>query len=472
MQKTSTTSIRKRWAAGLLMMLLALMLAGSSFAAGDKKKKKKAESTEQKPASKVEIDTSKLVWPSPPSIARVRYLNYFAGMKIDYTPQPKKKKQGWMDRLAGAKPESESFNVKDFPFQLLGPYGIAFDSKGLVYVADQKVGAIFIFNAATRDVQLIRNGYEAHFGLINGLAIDDDDRLFVSDGKLHRVLIFDSKHEAVGQINEGLVDPVGLAIDKQNRFLYVVDTQQDQVIVFDADSLKLLRKIGTAGKNHWLTTPGDFGAPSNVALDKEGNIYVTDTMNNRVEIFDPDGNFISQFGKHGDGPGYLARPKGIAIDCDGHIWIADSFQDRVQVFNREGQLLTYLGGHGHFPGQFEALTGIAIDKENRVFTTEQYPGRLQMFRYVTDAEAAAEKSRREAEQERTTPKTGDSPSQKGGGESKEQTYATPRAEREFWLAEERQSRNDHGRLADPRLVEVDLTNATEAAFGNTYRRFE
>lgn len=461
MQKTSTTSNRKHWAAGLLMLLLALALAVPPSAAGDKKKKKKTGSTEQKPAPKVEIDTSKLVWPSPPSIARVRYLNYFAGMKIDYTPQPKKKRQGWMDRLAGAKPESETFNVKDFPFQLLGPYGIAIDSKGLVYVADQKVGAIFIFNTATRDVQLIRNGYEGHFGLINGLAIDDDDRLFVSDGKLHRVLIFDSKHEVAGQINEGLVDPVGLAIDKQNRFLYVVDTQQDQVIVFDADSLKVLRKIGTAGKNHWLTTPGDFGAPSNVALDREGNVYVTDTMNNRVEIFDPDGNFINQFGKHGDGPGYLARPKGIAIDCDGHIWVADSFQDRVQVFNREGQLLTYLGGHGHFPGQFEALIGIAIDKENRVFTTEQYPGRLQMFRYVTDAEAAAEKSRREAEQERTTPKTGDSPSQKGGGQNREENSATPQAKRECGQPDKGQDRDARNALADPRLVAVDLKNAFE-----------
>jgi sugar lactone lactonase YvrE len=473
MCKPSTTLTRKHKVAGMLAMLLALTLATPSFAAGDKKKKKKAgTSTEQNPAPKFAIDTSKLVWPSPPSIARVRYLNYFAGMKIDYTAQPKKKKQGWMDRLAGTKPESETFRAKDFPFQLLGPYGIAIDSKGLVYVADQKVGAIFIFNTTTRDVQLIRNGFEAHFGLINGLAIDDDDRLFVSDGKLHRVLIFDSEHQVVGQVNEGLVDPVGLAIDRQNRFLYVVDTQQDQVIVYDADSQKPLRRIGTGGKNHWLTTPGDFGAPSNVALDKEGNVYVTDTMNNRVEIFDPDGNFLSQLGKHGDGPGYLARPKGIAVDCDGHIWVADSYQDRVQVFNREGQLLTYLGGHGHFPGQFEALIGIAIDKENRVFTTEQYPGRMQMFRYVTDAEAATEKSRRQAEQEKTAPKTGDSSSQKGGGSSKEGSTATPQAEREFWLAEERQDRNVHGRLADPRFVAVDLTNAVEAAFGNLHRRFE
>jgi len=331
--------------------------------------------------------------------ARVRWLDYFAGSKVDYTPAATEKpKSTWMDRLAGGQSQAEKFNPKTFPFQLIGPYGIAVDAEGQVYVADQKVGAIFIFNPKTRDTQLIRNGYEAHFGWINGLAIDDDNRLFVSDGKMHHVLIFNAKHEVEGQISEGLQDPVGIALDTTNRFLYVVDTQQDQVIVYDADSLKLLRRIGTGGKNHFLTSPGDFGAPQGVALDKDGNVYVTDTLNNRVEIFDADGNFISLFGKHGDGPGYFARPKGIAVDSDGHIWVADEMEDRLQVFNREGQLLTFIGqGHGEMPGQFKALVGVAIDKQNRVFTTEQYPGRLQMFRYVTDAEAATEKTRHEEE---------------------------------------------------------------------------
>jgi len=86
------------------------------------------------------------------------------------------------------------------------------------------------------------------------------------------------------------------------------------------------------------------------------------------------------------------------VDSDGHIWVADSFTDRLQVFNREGQLLTYLGGHGTYPGQFGEIMGVAIDKQNRVFTTEQYPGgKMQMFRYVSDEEAAAEKTKREAE---------------------------------------------------------------------------
>jgi len=384
------------------LLLLALGLSFPLFAHAGKKKKTETTPAQPSGPRKFPFDPSKLVWPSPPSIARVRWLDYFAGEKIDYAQAANAKpKASWMDRLAGGQPDNEKVNAKTFPFQMIGPYGIAINSKGLVYVADQRVGAIFIFNPETHDAQMIRNGFEAHFGWINGLAIDDDDRLFVSDGKMHRVLILNTKREVENQITEGLVDPVGLAIDTENRFLYVVDTQQDQVIVYDADTLKLLRRIGTGGKNHFLTSPGDFGAPQGVAVDKDGDVYVTDTLNDRVEIFDADGSFISTFGKAGDGPGYFARPKGIAIDGDGHIWVADEMQDRLQAFNREGQLLTYIGqGHGELPGQFKSLVGVAIDKQNRVFTTEQEPGRLQMFRYVTDDEAAAEKKRREDELEK------------------------------------------------------------------------
>jgi sugar lactone lactonase YvrE len=385
----------------ILLALIAVALTLPFAARAQKKKKAEAAPapTADMGPRKFPFDPKKLVWPSPPNVARIKWLDYFAGSKIDYTAQAAAKpKAGWMDRLAGGQSEQEKASAKAFPFQLIGPYGIAIDSKGLIYAADQRVGAVFIFNPETHETEMIRNGYEAHFGWINGLAIDDDDRLFVSDGKMRRVTIFSPKRELEGQITEGLVDPVGIAIDATNRFLYVVDTQQDQVLVYDADTQKLLRRIGTGGKNHFLTTPGDFGAPQGVAVDGDGNVYVTDTLNNRVEIFDADGNFISTFGKAGDGPGYFARPKGIAVDSDGHIWVADEMQDRLQVFNREGRLLTYIGqGHGELPGQFKALVGVAIDKQNRVYTSEQYPGRVQMFRYISDTEAAADKAKHDEE---------------------------------------------------------------------------
>ena len=386
-QFTNSISRRRMWA--VLAVLLVVALAQPSLA-GDKKSKKNV-APEQLLPKRVNFDISKIVWPNPPAIARVRFLQQFTGEKIDFNTTVKgkpKQKQGWMDRLAGTKPQADQ-NVK-LPFQLIRTCGLAFDSKGNIYAADQGVGAIFIFNAEKKeDVQMIRNGQEAHFGLINGLAVDDNDRIFVSDDKLHRITVISPQHQEESAFGaEVLARPGGIALDTENRFLYVVDTQNDVVVVFDADSYKMLRKIGVPGKKHTLTDPGTFSLPTNVAVDKDGNVYVTDTLNNRVQIFDADGNFITTFGKSGDGPGYFARPKGIAIDGDNHIWVVDAVQQRVEVFDREGRLLIYFGQPGQWPGQFSAPYDIAADtKYNRVAVSEQFPGRVQLFRYVTDSEA-------------------------------------------------------------------------------------
>lgn len=396
-----------------LAMLVVLALGSSPAQTQKKNNKAASDSGIQNKNKVVSLDISKFVWPTPPAITRIRFLNIYTGQKIDWAAlQPTKKpKQSWMDRLAGAQPDQQVRDVQNkVGFQLMRPYGVAADSKGNIYAADQGVGAIFIFAPESGDVQLIKNEKDAHLPQITGLAMDDNDRLFVGDSKLHHVLVFNSKHIAEASFGaDVLVSPAGIALDKQNRFAYVVDTQQDQVLVFDADTFKLLRRIGTGGKKHTLTSEGDFSLPTCVAVDKDGNVYVTDTLNNRVEIFDADGGFISQFGKAGDGPGRFARPKGIAVDGDGHIWVADEIQGRVQVFDKDGRLLVYLGGPGFYPGQFNALYGIAFDDaSHRIITSEQFPGRVQVFRYVTDAEAAAEKARREAEQK--TPKAPGSPS--------------------------------------------------------------
>jgi sugar lactone lactonase YvrE len=219
-----------------------------------------------------------------------------------------------------------------------------------------------------------------------------------------------------------------LAIDTENRLLYVSDVDLDQVLVYDIDSHKLLRRIGTTGHKHELTTPGDFSMPGGLAVDKKGNLYVADTMNNRMEVFDAEGELIGTYGKNGDGPGDFARPKGVAIDSDGHIWVTDGALNRVQVFDLQWRLLTYMGGTGNLPGQFSGLLTVTIDKMNRVFTSELYPGRVQQFRYVTDAEAAEEKARRQAELDKKSIRTpaekpADTPAQKDSAQPKAQGSA-------------------------------------------------
>jgi sugar lactone lactonase YvrE len=406
----------------LTAILLLIVIMGTPFAAyaGKNKKAASADTTPQKPQV---IDYSNIVWPNPPAIARIRYINWYSAQPLKDVENTKKTaKQNWMDRLAGTVPDQE--NTKKVWFQLAQPYGLAVDSKGKVYVADTKVGAIFIFNPETRDVEMIKNKVEAHFVRIIGLAMDDNDRLFVADPGLKHVLVFSPQHKAEDVITDSMVEPSMLAIDTQNRLLYVSDINQDQILVYDADSLKLKRKIGTGGKNHELTTPGDFAKPTGVAVDKEGNLYVADTLNNRIEVFDADGTFIRTWGKAGDGPGYFARPKGVAVDSDGHVWVADGMQDRVQVFTPEGQLLIGLGGHGLLPGQFQGLVNIASDnRHNRIYTTEIYPGRMQELRYITDAEYDQLRKEREALRAGNAPKKDAEAASAATPKSTEQTTA-------------------------------------------------
>lgn len=397
--RTNLVQRGQRFLALLVVLSLGLGLPASAFGG----KKKKADAAPKAPPV---IDYSNIVWPNPPAIARIKYQAFYAAQKISQVDTPGTKKQKWMDRLAGTQPTTDNTKML---FQLAEPYGMAVDSKNNLYVADQKVGAIFIFNTETRDVELLKNKTHGHFVRIIGLAMDDNDRLFVSDPGLHHVLVFNAKHVPEDVITDGLVTPGGLAIDVENRLLYVADVDQDQVLVYDADTLKLKHRIGTTGHKHELTTPGDFARPSGLAVDRDSNLYVADTLNNRIEIFDGDGNFISTFGKAGDGPGYFSRPKGVAIDSDDHIWVVDGMQDRVQVFNRDAQLLISFGGHGLLPGQFQGLVGITIDKMNRVFTSEIYPGRVQQFRYVTDAEADQLRKQKDASREKTAGASSESP---------------------------------------------------------------
>jgi len=381
-----------------MAVLVMLLLMASPLAFGDKKDKKKDDQTPQKPVSVMDvIDKSKVVWPQPPNIARVRYLDYFAGEKLpDFSAQQAKPKSSWMDRLAGTTQGRGNDPFKNH-FFFGEPHGLAVDSKGRLYVADGKVGAVFIIDPETKDTEMIKNGKDAGFALINGLTIDDSDRLFVSDAQAHRILVFDKNHKGEAAITQGLVTPGGMAIDNENRFLYVADIGLDQVLVFDADNLTPLRAIGTPNTQHRSNALGDFSKPTDVAVDQDGNVYVADMLNYRIEVFDADGKFIRAFGKHGDGPGYFAMPKGVAVDCDGHIWVTDTMQNRVHLFTQEGDLLMYMGNkQGALPGTFSGLQYILIDKLNRVFTSEVYPGRVQMFRYVTQAEAQKELERREA----------------------------------------------------------------------------
>jgi DNA-binding beta-propeller fold protein YncE len=192
-----------------------------------------------------------------------------------------------------------------------------------------------------------------------------------------------------------------------------VDSGLNKVFVFDADTYLLLRSFGQ--KSDATLAAGTFDRPTNVAVDSESNVYVVDTFNERIQVFDADGQFVRMFGKEGNVAGTFMRPKGIAIDADNHVYVVDSEFNNIQVFDSEGRLLMFFGTRGDAPGTFTLASGIAIDQQNRVVVSEQWKARIQIFRYLTDAEtkpdyekqaaelaakAAAEKKAAEEEQQR------------------------------------------------------------------------
>jgi DNA-binding beta-propeller fold protein YncE len=408
----------------LTWISIGVMLLGvASYAYAGKKKKapnideanwRQAHAGKSTLADHAHIDTSQLVWPQPPAIARIRYTReVFRELKPTDSPSGapvvtvEKKKQSWMDRMAGVQTTDNGARKVQRDHWLGKPYGIGVDSKGRVYVADTFVSAVFIFDLEQKTTQLLRNGVEAHWDTITGLTVDDADRVFVVDSGKHRVAAFGKNLKLEAYFGDDqLKTPTGIAVDPENRLIYVVDTEKENVAVFDADTFKFLRTIGRPMKDVSDDAPGAMAKPTNVTVDNKALVYVSDTLNNRIQVFDADGNFIRMWGKAGDVAGYFARPKGLSIDVDGHIWVADAFLNYVQIFDQEGHLLGYLGGGGTYPGQFSVPADVFVDqKTNRVFVTDQFPGRLQVFRYVTDEEAKVLKDEHDKKKGGSSPET-------------------------------------------------------------------
>ena len=126
------------------------------------------------------------------------------------------------------------------------------------------------------------------------------------------------------------------------------------LIKFDSTG-KYLTTVGS-----WGSGDGQFGSSFGLALDAQGNLYVTDPGNNRVQKFDSQGKYLSQFGSLGTGNGQFNGPTGIAIDANGNIYVTDPNNARVEKFDANGNYLSQFGSPGTGNGQFHGAYSIAL----------------------------------------------------------------------------------------------------------------
>jgi tetratricopeptide (TPR) repeat protein/sugar lactone lactonase YvrE len=138
--------------------------------------------------------------------------------------------------------------------------------------------------------------------------------------------------------------------------------------------LRFTQVWGSKGKGS-----GDFRKPCGVAADGSGNIYVADTYNNRIQVFDSSGTFVKAWGQKGTGSGNLARPWDVAVDGEGSVYVADTYNHRVQKFDANGVFLGQWGQKGKGEGAFAFLSGITLGPDGAVYTVDAKMNRVQVF---------------------------------------------------------------------------------------------
>lgn len=189
---------------------------------------------------------------------------------------------------------------------------------------------------------------------------------------------------AQGSGNGQFSNPKNIAVDTRGN-LYVADSDNGRVQKFDATG-KFLLAFGTKSPENQIGAPQTFNQPWGIAADKDGNVYIADTWNHRIQKFDANGRFIKMWGENGDTRGIAQDqptkfygPRGIALDAQGNVYVTDTGNKRVLKFSSNGDPLGQYGGLGVENGMFQEPVGIAIDAQGNIFVADTWNQRIQKF---------------------------------------------------------------------------------------------
>jgi len=274
------------------------------------------------------------------------------------------------------------------------PYSIAFDSTGNIYVSDCNNHRIQVFSSngiysTTIGVTGISGADNAHFNGPRHLTVDSNNRLFVADADNHRIQIFDVSNVSAitylvtigitgesGSDNAHLNWPEGVAVDVIRGQIYVADSRNSRVQVFD---------YTTRG---YLRTLTGFSYTADVAVDAAGNLYVAEPWDSwcRVQQFDSNLDYVRTYGT--TGVPYLTNgshynlPMGLAVAPDGSIYIGEWDGRRVTKLNAAGVPQWIVGEAGVWGSDnehFSVVGDVALDAAGRVYVDDVSNCRIQIY---------------------------------------------------------------------------------------------
>ncbi len=236
----------------------------------------------------------------------------------------------------GATEDGTTTAPAETPWHFRGPFGVAVSSKDVVYVAEIDNARVSKFTAAGEWLGTIRTieGYGELKGPFD-VAIGPHDRIYIADTRNHRIVV----------------------LDERERLQFVL------------------------GQGRRGAAPGSFGEPHFVAVNRAGEIFVSDTFNARVQKFSPRGEFLKQWGRIGEKPGefllngYLG---GIACDNRGHVYVRETDGGRIQKFTEDGKHVLTIGQRGIGPGEFDEGYGAAVHGDT-LWAADTFENRVQRF---------------------------------------------------------------------------------------------
>jgi sugar lactone lactonase YvrE/flagellar hook assembly protein FlgD len=259
---------------------------------------------------------------------------------------------------------------------------MAFDSHDNMFVVDRNNHRIQKFdkngNFLTKwstEKDLILNG-----NYVQSIAIDSEDNVYILTDYIPTVIkysnngTFIKKWGKKGKGNGALDEsPNGMVFDKNDN-LYIADTYNSLVQVFTKDG-QFIRQFGGNDYDDKIED-GETQSPRDVAIGKDGNIYVVNMHAHNVTIFDDKGIFVKSFGSEGNGDGQMQYPFGLAVDKEGCVYVADMDNHRVQKFDSEGNFLYKWGSKGNDINQFKHPIDVEIDHSDNVYVADESNSRI------------------------------------------------------------------------------------------------
>ncbi|MCM2268301.1 MAG: 6-bladed beta-propeller [Elusimicrobiales bacterium] len=287
------------------------------------------------------------------------YLYGFAAAKTDGITKlnPAKISLDRSGDILVADPDKALLQKYDRTGKLLKEYAVAnngavTDKRGLLYLINSKEGKVTELSAAGEKIATFgtKGKGKMEFKNLRDIAIDGAGTIYLCDDENKKVVAIGLESSETGPelplaavLDRFTVKgPAAKAAFKAEVFAVTPDNkivaympEAREIVLLDNGTKKTLVREGKL--------QGQVRAPKGIYVDQKGLIYVADTGNDRVQIFNPDGTFNNMFGESGSGDGQFKSPSSVAVNAKGNIYVADTRNRKVKAFSPDGMFLFSVG---------------------------------------------------------------------------------------------------------------------------------